>query len=34
MAGLFKFGISLPSLQTLVKIAKILKKPTVYFLDT
>lgn len=29
----YENGISLPSLETLVKIAKALKKPTAYFLD-
>ncbi len=29
----YEAGISLPSLETLVKIAKALKKPTSYFLD-
>ncbi len=29
----YENGISLPSLETLMKIAKILKKPTSYFLD-
>lgn len=29
----YENGISLPSLETLVKIAKVLKKPTAYFLD-
>lgn len=29
----YENGISLPSLETLVKIAKVLKKPTSYFLD-
>jgi transcriptional regulator with XRE-family HTH domain len=30
----YENGISLPSLETLVKIAKVLKKPAAYFLDT
>ena len=29
----YENGISLPSLETLIKIAKTLKKPTSYFLD-
>ena len=29
----YENGISLPSLETLIKIAKVLKKPTSYFLD-
>ena len=29
----YETGISLPSLETLVKIAKVLKKPAGYFLD-
>ena len=29
----YESGLSLPSLETLVKIAKALKKPTSYFLD-
>jgi DNA-binding XRE family transcriptional regulator len=29
----YENGMSLPSLETLVKIAKVLKKPTGYFLD-
>ncbi|MDD2702495.1 MAG: helix-turn-helix transcriptional regulator [Candidatus Omnitrophica bacterium] len=29
----YENGVSMPSLQTLVKIAKVLKKPTAYFLD-
>ncbi|MFA4888766.1 MAG: helix-turn-helix transcriptional regulator [Candidatus Omnitrophota bacterium] len=29
----YENGISLPSLETLVKIAKVLKKPTGHFLD-
>ena len=29
----YENGISLPSLDTLVNIAKILKKPSAYFLD-
>jgi len=29
----YENGISLPSLETLMKIAKVLKKPTSYFLD-
>ena len=29
----YETGVSLPSLETLVKIAKVLKKPTGYFLD-
>jgi len=29
----YENGISLPSLDTMVKIAKVLKKPTAYFLD-
>jgi transcriptional regulator with XRE-family HTH domain len=29
----YENGISLPSLQTLVKVAKVLKKPTAYFLE-
>lgn len=28
----YENGISLPSLETLVKISKVLKKPTAYFL--
>ncbi|MFA5087641.1 MAG: helix-turn-helix transcriptional regulator [Candidatus Omnitrophota bacterium] len=30
----YENGISLPSLETLVKIAKVLKKSTAYFIDT
>ncbi|OGX24795.1 MAG: hypothetical protein A3J51_01030 [Omnitrophica WOR_2 bacterium RIFCSPHIGHO2_02_FULL_45_21] len=29
----YENGISLPSIETLVKIAKVLKKPAGYFLD-
>ena len=29
----YETGASLPSIKTLVKIAKVLKKPTGYFLD-
>ena len=29
----YETGISMPSIATLVKIAKVLKKPTGYFLD-
>jgi transcriptional regulator with XRE-family HTH domain len=29
----YENGISLPSLETLMKIAKVLKKPSAYFLD-
>ena len=29
----YETGISLPSIETLVKIAKVLKKPASYFLD-
>jgi len=29
----YETGTSLPSIETLVKIAKVLKKPTGYFLD-
>ncbi len=29
----YENGISLPSIETLIKIAKVLKKPTSYFLD-
>lgn len=29
----YENGISTPSLETLMKIAKVLKKPTSYFLD-
>ena len=29
----YETGISLPSLETLIKIAKVLKKPAGYFLD-
>jgi len=29
----YENGISLPSIETLVKIAKVLKKPVGYFLD-
>jgi len=29
----YENGISLPALETLVKISKVLKKPTSYFLD-
>lgn len=29
----YETGISLPSLETLVKISKVLKKPAGYFLD-
>jgi len=29
----YENGISVPSLETLVKISKVLKKPTAYFLD-
>ena len=29
----YENGISLPSLETLMKIAKVLKKPTAYFLE-
>lgn len=29
----YETGVSLPSIETLVKIAKVLKKPASYFLD-
>ena len=29
----YETGISLPSIETLIKIAKVLKKPTGYFLE-
>ena len=29
----YETGVSLPSIETLVKIAKVLKKPAGYFLD-
>jgi transcriptional regulator with XRE-family HTH domain len=29
----YETGVSVPSIQTLVKIAKVLKKPAGYFLD-
>jgi len=29
----YETGVSLPSIQTLIKIAKVLKKPAGYFLD-
>ncbi|MDP8266265.1 MAG: helix-turn-helix transcriptional regulator [Candidatus Aceula meridiana] len=29
----YENGISLPTLETLVKVSKVLKKPTSYFLD-
>jgi len=29
----YETGVSLPSIETLVKIAKVLKKPSGYFLD-
>jgi len=29
----YETGVALPSIETLVKIAKVLKKPAAYFLD-
>jgi len=29
----YETGLSMPSIETLVKLAKVLKKPTSYFLD-